>query len=53
MSMTVTDSPSHLVARAVKVRYMLVLLTVTVKNRSIDSIKGSGLGRNRLDLMLD
>lgn len=46
MSMTVTDSPSHLVARAVKVRYMQVLLTATVKNRSTDSIKGSGRGRN-------
>ena len=38
MSMTVTNSPSHLVARDVKVRYMLVLLIATVKNRSIDSI---------------
>ena len=49
MSMTVTDSPSHLVARDVKGRYMLVLLTATVKNRSIDSIKGSGRRRNGLD----
>lgn len=46
MSMTVTDSPSHLVARAVKVRYMQILLIATVKNRSTDSIKGSGHGRN-------
>lgn len=46
MSMTVTDSPSHLVARAVKVRYMQVLLIATVKNRSTDSIKGPGHGRN-------
>lgn len=46
MSMTVTDSPSHLVARAVKVRYMQVLLIATVKNRSTDLIKGSGHGRN-------
>ncbi len=46
MSMTVTDSPSHLVARAAKVRCMQVLLTATVKIRFTDSMKGSGRGRN-------